>query len=157
MKDKIKVPYFVEDPEIVQLIRSRDTDAGFDIKARVPIDLKPYKIEGISVGNVHYAIHTGLHVSIPKGYVGLIWPRSGLALRYGADTLAGVVDSGYTGEVMVIMTTDEDIHFEAGDRIAQLLIQEVPDVELVYMDSMEELEATKASNRGANGFGSTGV
>ncbi|PYQ43450.1 MAG: dUTP diphosphatase [Acidobacteria bacterium] len=69
------------------------------------------------------AVATGLFVEIPAGYVGLVWPRSGLAVRHGIDTLAGVIDSDYRGEVKVVLVNHgpEPLAIAAGDRIAQLL------------------------------------
>ena len=90
---------------------------------------------------------------MPDGLAGLIWPRSGLSVKKGLDVLAGVVDSGYRGEVMVCLynTSDEDVEIKRGDRIAQIIFQEVP---LVSLIQAEELET---SQRGSNGFGSTGT
>ena len=73
------------------------------------------------------AVATGLRLEIPAGYVGLIWPRSGLAVRHGIDTLAGVIDSDYRGEVLVVLVNHgaEPVRIAAGDRIAQVLVQNV--------------------------------
>jgi len=91
-------------------------------------------------------------LGIPSGYVGLIWPRSGLAVKKGIDTLAGVVDSGYRGEVCVVLQNhgDEPVVIEIGDRIAQLLVQAIGCVSIGEVTSMDE------SDRGTGGFGSTG-
>ena len=90
---------------------------------------------------------------MPEGLAGLIWPRSGLSVKKGIDVLAGVVDAGYRGEIMVCLynTSDEDVEINRGDRIAQIIFQEVP---LVSLIESEELET---SQRGSNGFGSTGT
>jgi dUTP pyrophosphatase len=97
------------------------------------------------------AIGTGLRLEIPPGHVGLVWPRSGLALRAGIDTLAGVIDSDYRGEVRVVLVNHgtEDFAVAVGDRIAQLLFQPVERAEF----SPEVLSPT---DRGDGGFGSTG-
>jgi len=97
------------------------------------------------------AIPTGIQVSIPEGHVGLIWDKSGISLS-GVHRLAGVVDSGYRGEVKVVMANlgKKDFPIEEGMKIAQLLIQ--PIVEVVVVDA-ETLEDT---TRGEKGFGSTG-
>src|SRR5438552_17970686 len=73
------------------------------------------------------AVATGLFIEIPDGYVGLVWPRSGLAVRHGIDTLAGVIDSDYRGEVKVVLVNHgpEMVTIAAGDRVAQLLVQPV--------------------------------
>jgi dUTP pyrophosphatase len=98
------------------------------------------------------AVRTGLRLQIPPGHVGLVWPRSGLAARHGIDTLAGVIDSDYRGEVMVVLINhgDEAVAIAAGDRVAQLLIQRV---ERVRFEKAERLDS---SARGEAGFGSTG-
>jgi len=98
------------------------------------------------------AVATALHLEIPAGHVGLIWPRSGLAVRHGIDTLAGVVDSDYRGEVRVVLVNHGDAPFviHSGDRIAQILIQKVERPEFVAASRLTE------TARGAGGFGSTG-
>jgi dUTP pyrophosphatase len=98
------------------------------------------------------AVPTGLRVAIPQGHVGLVWPGSGLAVRHGIDTLAGVVDSDYRGEVKVVLVNHGDEPFEvaAGDRVAQLLVQRV---ERAAFRAVSQVEATA---RGEGGFGSTG-
>ena len=85
--------------------------------------------------------------------MGLVWPRSGLAVRHGVDTLAGVVDSDYRGEVKVVLINHGRVPFHvlAGDRIAQLLVQRVEQVEFAA-----EADLT-TTVRGAGGFGSTGA
>lgn len=97
------------------------------------------------------SVGTGLHLEIPPGHVGLVWPRSGLAMRHGIDTLAGVIDSDYRGEVRVILANHgkEPYRIARGDRVAQLLVQRVERAEFVR-------DALAASDRGAAGFGSTG-
>jgi dUTP pyrophosphatase len=98
------------------------------------------------------AVATGIHVELPPGHVGLVWPRSGLALRHGIDTLAGVIDSDYRGEVKVVLVNHgrEPFRIEPGDRVAQLLVQRVERVEFVPEDGLS------ATGRGTGGFGSTG-
>ena len=98
------------------------------------------------------AVATGVSVEIPAGYVGLVWPRSGLAVRHGIDTLAGVIDSDYRGEVKVVLVNHgpEPWAVAPGDRIAQLLIQPVARARFT--------RATLApSGRDTGGFGSTGA
>jgi dUTP pyrophosphatase len=98
-------------------------------------------------------VATGLRVQIPPGHVGLVWPRSGLAFRHGIDTLAGVIDSDYRGEVRVVLVNhgSEPFRIEPGDRVAQLLVQRV---ERAAFTRAESLEGTV---RGEGGFGSTGT
>ena len=95
---------------------------------------------------------TGLRLAIPEGHAGLVWPRSGLAVRHGIDTLAGVIDSDYRGEVKVVLVNhgDEPFTIAAGDRVAQLLVQRV---ERAAFRAVSTVEGTA---RGEGGFGSTG-
>jgi dUTP pyrophosphatase len=90
---------------------------------------------------------------MPDNLAGLIWPRSGLSVKQGIDVLAGVVDSGYRGEIMVCLynTSDNDVVIRTGDRVAQIIFQEVPHV------IMEVHESLGSSQRGSNGFGSSGA
>jgi len=117
--------------------------AGADLRASEAVDLGPGE---------RAAVATGIRLAIPAGHVGLVWPRSGLALRHGIDTLAGVIDSDYRGEVRVVLVNHgrEAFRIEAGDRIAQLLVQRV---ERAAFARAEELPS---SERGVGGFGSTG-
>jgi len=98
------------------------------------------------------AVPTALRLQIPAGHVGLVWPRSGLAVRHGIDTLAGVIDSDYRGEVKVVLVNhgDEPFAIAAGDRIAQLLLQRVERARFVAV------QAVRDTSRGEGGFGSTG-
>jgi dUTP pyrophosphatase len=117
--------------------------AGADLRASEPVSLPP---------GGRTAVPTGLYLEIPAGHVGLVWPRSGLAVRHGIDTLAGVIDSDYRGELRVVLVnhgTDE-FAIKAGDRIGQLLIQRVERARFVSAESLA------ASPRGEGGFGSTG-
>ena len=95
---------------------------------------------------------TGLRLQIPPGHVGLVWPRSGLAIRHGIDTLAGVIDSDYRGEVKVVLVNhgEEAFVVAPGDRIAQILIQKVEGATFVGATDLE------STGRGSSGFGSTG-
>jgi dUTP pyrophosphatase len=91
-------------------------------------------------------------MAIPHGYVGLIWPRSGLALKQGIDTGAGVIDADYRNVVGVLLFnhTTEPYRVCAGDRIAQIMIQPVVMCEPVAVSALDN------TDRGENGFGSTG-
>lgn len=97
-------------------------------------------------------IKTGISMEIPEGFAGLIWPRSGLAVKSGIDVFAGVVDAGYRGEVGVCLfnSSQQEVQIKRGDRIAQILFQPIPQFSLV---ESTELTDTK---RGSGGFGSTG-
>ncbi|MDD8031706.1 MAG: dUTP diphosphatase [Acidobacteriota bacterium] len=118
-------------------------DAGMDLFSCVQLTIGP----GETV-----AVATGIQMAIPTGYVGLIWDKSGLALR-GIHRLAGVVDAGYRGEVKVVLTNlgKEPFVIEPGMKIAQMLMQPVPAVEV------EEVASLDPTSRGEKGFGSTGL
>lgn len=117
--------------------------AGADLYANEALTLAPGERAPVA---------TGLRVEIPVGHAGLVWPRSGLAVRHGIDTLAGVIDSDYRGEVRVVLVNHggEPFRVEPGDRIAQLVVQKV---ERAVFVSARELAGTV---RGESGFGSTG-
>ncbi|MCH3968342.1 MAG: dUTP diphosphatase [Atopobiaceae bacterium] len=122
-------------------------DAGLDLRSSEEVTLAPFERRLIS---------TGLAVAIPKGYAGFVQPRSGLALKQGLSmaNTPGLIDSAYRGELKVVainLDPHRDIIIERGERIAQLVIQKVPVVELVEVD---HLEGTK---RGSGGFGSSGA
>jgi dUTP diphosphatase len=117
--------------------------AGADLRASEALSLAPGE---------RAAVPTGLRLQIPPGHVGLVWPRSGLALRHGIDTLAGVIDSDYRGELRVVLVNHgrEAFRIERGDRIAQLLVQRVERASFPVAETLE------GSGRGEGGFGSTG-
>lgn len=119
-------------------------DAGFDLYA---------SHGGILEKHTHKLIKTGIAMQIPKGYVGLIWPRSGMAYKYGIDVFAGVIDSGYRGDIGVILYNSQynDYNVEKGDRIAQLVLQKVEDFELLEVSDLNNTDRSEA------GFGSTGA
>lgn len=125
--------------------RAYDGDAGFDLTA----------CEGITLGPGERAVvPTGIAVEIPSGYAGFVQPRSGLASRHGIGVVnsPGLIDSGYRGEIcVVLLNTDarEPFTVDRGMRIAQLVIAPVASVRLV---EVEELATTE---RGARGFGSS--
>jgi dUTP pyrophosphatase len=126
--------------------KAHDLDAGFDL--RTPKDFALYPC-----GDA--LIDTGVHVEIPKGYVGFLKSKSGLNVKYGI-TSEGVIDSGYTGSIVARLHRDSNynrdrkITFGAGDKITQLVILPIPEVELKQVDKFAETE------RGNNGFGSSG-
>ena len=124
--------------------RANDNDAGFDLYSTV---------ETVIPSKQRKTVSTGISLEMPEHFAGLIWPRSGLSVKQGIDVLAGVVDSGYRGEIMVCLynTSDENVRINAGDRIAQIIFQEVPRVLMEVHDSLG------SSQRGDNGFGSSGT
>lgn len=122
-------------------------DAGLDLYSAVDVVIEPMR---------RVMIPTGVAIALPEGYAGFVQPRSGLAAKKGLSIVntPGLVDSGYRGELKVIAIntdTDEPIAIARGERVAQLVVQRVPAVELVEVD---ELDATE---RGEGGFGSTGL
>ena len=125
---------------------AREGDAGIDLLAR--------EDAVIPHGGGRVLVPTGLSIAIPVGYAGFVLPRSGLALKHGlsAANSPGLIDSGYRGELKVIMlNTDpnEDYQVRRGDRIAQLVIQRVEEVRWTEVDELD------GSDRGG-GFGHSG-
>jgi len=96
-------------------------------------------------------IPTGIKLAIPEGHVGLIWDKSGISLK-GVHRLAGVIDSGYRGEVKIVLANlkDEPFVIEKGMKIAQLLVQKAAEVKVIETEDLDE------TSRGDKGFGSTG-
>ncbi len=125
--------------------KSHIGDAAVDLHARSEVSLEPGE---------RVAVPTGIAVAIPEGFAGLVLARSGHARRAGVGIVngPGLIDSGYRGEISVLLINhgEEAVRFEAGDRIAQLAILAVPQVEWMEVD---ELDGTE---RGVGGFGSTG-
>jgi dUTP pyrophosphatase len=117
--------------------------AGADLRASESVEIAP---------GGRAAVPTGVRLQIPPGHVGLVWPRSGLAVRHGIDTLAGVIDSDYRGEVRVVLVNHGDAPFRVapGDRVAQLLVQRVERAAFTAAAGIDE------TDRGGGGFGSTG-
>jgi dUTP pyrophosphatase len=101
-------------------------------------------------------VPTGVSIALPQGYVGLVTPRSGLALKHGISMVnsPGVIDAGYRGDIgLILWNTDQSNPFtiNEGDRIGQLLIMRVAEAQMIQVDSLP------GSSRGRGGFGSTGV
>jgi len=125
--------------------RANCSDAGADLFSVEKQILQPLERKLVS---------TGITLEIPEGHYGRIAPRSGIAVKNGIDVLAGVIDSGYRGEIKVVLfNSDKSNTFfvEPGDRIAQIIIEKYYNFEFV-----EVVEELANSNRGQNGFGSTG-
>ncbi len=124
-------------------VRASDFDAGADLFCLDQFTLAPGE---------RRLVPTGLALEIPPGYYGRVAPRSGLAVRLGIHTMAGVVDSSYRGELQVLLVNlgHKPVSFDAGTRIAQLIIERIA---LCDYACSEELSGTP---RGAGGFGSTG-
>lgn len=127
--------------------RAHSTDAGFDLTAT-----------SRDFVNGHYVYGTGIAVEIPRGYVGLVFPRSSVSKK---DLIlsngVGVIDSGYRGEILlkfkpsrIMDYLDKDALYEVGDRIGQLVIIPYPEVEFSECDELSE------TDRGEGGYGSSG-
>jgi dUTP pyrophosphatase len=134
------------DPDAALPERAHPGDAGFDLRSIEDVEVGPGERAGV---------RTGLAVAIPDGHAGLVLPRSGLASKHGL-TLAnapGLIDSGYRGELIcsvVNLDPHESVKIARGDRIAQLVVVEVPERRPGWVDELPH------SSRGESGFGSTG-
>ena len=127
--------------------RAYEGDAGLDLAACDSVEIAPGE---------RAVVATGVAVAIPEGYAGFVQPRSGLAWRHGVTCLntPGLIDAGYRDELRVLLVnTDPDRSYQVrrGDRIAQLVIQRVEHAAFAVTDELP------SSERGAGGFGSTGV
>ena len=134
------------DPELPLPRYAKGGDAGADIVSRIDITLAPGE---------RALVPTGIAIALPDGYVALVHPRSGLAIKHGVTMVnaPGTVDAGYRGELQVILINhdkSESVSFKRGDRIAQLVIQKVERAEFV------EVRELPGSGRGSGGFRSTG-
>ena len=143
----VKVPVKSLDEGLPRPSYAKPGDAGLDLRSTEDIVIEPGQ---------RALIGTGIALAIPQGYAGFVQPRSGLAIKQGMTLVntPGLIDSGYRGEIRIIaLNTDKEhaIAIKRGDRIAQLVIQEVPAVELV------EVEELSSSERADTGFGSSGL
>ena len=134
------------DPELPLPRYAKGGDAGADIVSRIDITLAPGE---------RALVPTGIAIALPDGYVALVHPRSGLAIKHGVTMVnaPGTVDAGYRGELQIILINhdkSESVSFKRGDRIAPLVIQKVERAEFV------EVHDLPGSGRGTGGFGSTG-
>lgn len=134
------------DPDLPLPAYEHPGDAGLDLRSRVDVSLAPGE-RGL--------VPTGIALALPPGWVGLVCPRSGLALRHGIGLVnaPGVVDAGYRGEIGVILVNHDPttpVSIARGDRIAQLLIQQIG------QGRLHEVSELPGSHRGSGGFGSTG-
>jgi dUTP pyrophosphatase len=135
------------DPKAVLPARAHPGDAGFDLCSLVAVEIPPGE---------RAVLPTGLAMAMPPGFVALVHPRSGLARKSGMTltNAPGTIDSGYRGAIEVLAINhdlSQTVKINEGDRIAQLVIQEVPDV---IWHEVAELPQT---HRGVSGFGSTGA
>lgn len=123
-------------------VRAHATDAGADLRS--PID-------AVVPAMGSRVIDTGVHIQLPHGYVGMLKSKSGLNVKYGI-TSEGVIDEGYTGSIVVKLRNHSDYPFAfmRGDKITQLVVIPVAYEPLEVVDSLDD------SERGSDGFGSTG-
>lgn len=130
--------------ENAQLPRWSLGDAGYDLYSTETTTIEPHQKKLVSIG---------ISVAIPDDYVGLIWPRSGVSTKTGLTTDAGVIDASYRGElkVLLINTGTKPELVESGTRIAQLVIVPIFSMKPMFVDELGE------TNRGNDGFGSTGL
>lgn len=130
-----------------KLTQAHDGDAGYDLSC-----LDGFKLDG----GERATIGTGLAVELPEGYAAFVMSRSGLASKYGVfiPNGPGVVDPGYRGEIKVVLYNSSltPVRFKPGDRIAQLVIQKVETPRIMFVAAISH-----DTERGTNGFGSTGV
>ncbi len=131
-------------PEATLPQYAHDTDAGMDLCSVEQLTVHPQE---------RVLVSTGIALAIPTGYVGLVWDKSGIATKTGLTTLAGVIDSGYRGELKIALlnTSTENYTIVPGQKIAQLLIQPI------MHPVLREVDSLPATERGDGGFGSTGL
>lgn len=122
--------------------RGHKTDAGLDLRTPKAVTVPAYE---------SVAVDTGVHVALPHGCAGILVSKSGLNVKHGI-TSTGLIDEGYTGSIVVNLSNNkgEDYAFEAGDKISQLVV--IP----VVCEPLEQVSVFNATERGDNGFGSTG-
>jgi dUTP pyrophosphatase len=126
---------------------AHDGDAGADLVCIEDVTLQPGERQLVA---------TGVAIALPKGYVGLVHPRSGLANKHGIGIVntPGTIDSGYRGELKICLINldpSDSVSLQAGSRIAQLVIQEVITARFVEVENLDDTE------RSDQGFGSTGI
>ena len=134
------------DPGLPLPARAHPGDAGLDLFSRIDITVEPGQ---------RALLPTGVAIALPDGYAAFVHPRSGLAVKHGVAIVnaPGTIDAGYRGEIQVCLVNldpHEAVTFRRGDRIAQLVVQEVPPLHLI------EVERLPGSARDTGGFGSTG-
>jgi dUTP pyrophosphatase len=146
MTEKITIRFtMMEECDDLQPRKAHHDDAAYDLRSRVETELIPGKPQ---------LVPTGLFIELPYGYEAQVRPRSGMAIKHSLTLLnsPGTIDAGYRGEVCAIMFNagEESYHIKRGERVAQMVISKLPEVEFVQVSELAE------SKRGAGGFGSTG-
>ena len=143
---ELPVPLHALDPGLAPPAYAQRGDAGADLRTAVDVTLAPGE---------RALVPTGVALAIPEGHAGFVHPRSGLAVRHGLSVVnaPGTIDAGYRGEIkvpLINLDPTEPIVLRRGDRIAQLVLQPV------VRARFEPVDALPDSERGADGFGSTG-
>lgn len=147
-----------------QLSKNNDADAGLDLHVDLSKEIKLYSKAGELIINdsdldeiilpsfSRIILNTSINIAIPYGYVGLLWDRSGLATIHGITILGGCIDSGYTGDVKIVLfnSSYEDYIIHNNDKMGQMLT--VP----VNLNTYDEVSSLEETNRGTNGFNSSG-
>ncbi|MFV1990149.1 MAG: dUTP diphosphatase [Acidimicrobiales bacterium] len=136
------------DPTLELPRYAKPGDAGMDLRASGDFEIPP------SGGRA--VIPTGIAIALPEGYLAIVVPRSGLAMRHGISLVntPGIIDSGYRGELQVIVINTDPVKpffVKHGDRIAQMVVQRCEGVEIELADDLD------VSVRGSGGFGSSGL
>jgi dUTP pyrophosphatase len=142
----IDVAITLLDPDLPAPAYAQPNDAGADLRSTIDVTLAPGE---------RAMVPTGIAIALPDGYAAFVHPRSGLAIKHGLSMVntPGTIDAGYRGEIAVLLINhdrSEPIEIKRGDRIAQLVIQEVAHARFVAIDELP------TSVRGSGGFGSTG-
>jgi len=139
------VPVLIVCDDSMLPLYAKPGDAGADLRA---------SHDAVVPAGERLLVKTGCSLALPGGYVGLVHPRSGLALNHGITVLnsPGTIDAGYRGEIMVTLynSSTVDFHIAVGDRIAQLLIQQIATASFIRVESLPQ------SDRGDKGYGSSG-
>ena len=151
MADPSRVPVQIRrlDPELPLPAYTHPGDAGADLRAAADVTLAPGE---------RALVPTGVAIALPVGYVGLVHPRSGLAARHGISIVnaPGTVDAGYRGEILVnLVNLDavETFTVRRGDRIAQLVVQQVAIADFAEVDSLSESARGETGHGASGGFG----
>ena len=143
---EVKVLITRLDPTLPLPRYAKEGDAGADLMSAIDFTLAPGQRQ---------LVPTGIAIALPHGFVALVHPRSGLAIKNGVTLVnaPGTIDAGYRGEISCIVINldpKDEVSFKKGDRIAQLVIQKVERAEFIEVTELPE------SERGSAGFGSTG-
>lgn len=131
--------------------KAHEDDAGWDIYSPVDMVVPARKVTNGELTEKSVGIDTGVHIAIPRGYCGMLKSKSGLNVKFGL-TGEGVIDSGYRGSICTKLYNDSthDYYIKRGDKITQLVIMPI------NMDTLELVDELDDTERGINGFGSSG-